>query len=291
MDEVREGLGAGLAAAATFLPKLLGFILILVIGYFVAKAIEKVLDRVLERVGFDRWVERGGIRTALARSKYDASSLLSKLVFYLAFLFVLQLAFGIFGSNPVSDLIAGVIAYLPNVFVAVVILVVGAAIAAAVKEIVQASLGGLSYGNTLAIVASVAILTIAIFAALDQLEIAPTIVNTLFIGLVVLVVGSGIVAIGGGGIRTMQRYWERAASRTEQETDNIRRESQGAGERIKQRAQERAEQLQSEGQPGRISGKSAPVPTVDLAPEGTAESNPGVSSSTDPIPTQRDRNL
>ncbi|MQB01087.1 MAG: hypothetical protein GEU78_12465 [Actinobacteria bacterium] len=286
MNEIREGLGAGLAAAATFLPKFVGFLLILVVGYFIAKAIEKVLDRVLESVGFDRWVERGGIRTALAKSKYDASSLLSKLVFYLAFLFVLQLAFGIFGSNPVSDLIAGIIAYLPNVFVAVLILVIGAAVAAAVKEIVQASLGGLSYGNTLSIVASVAILTVAVFAALDQLEIAPTIVNTLFTGLVVLVVGSGIVAIGGGGVKTMQRYWERAANRTEREADNIKREAHGAGDRIKARAEERADEVQPDRGAGRISGKAGSSPGVEVADEGTT--TPGPGGATDTYPAGRE---
>ena len=68
--------------------------------------------------------------------------------------------------------------------------------------------------------------------------------NTLFTGLVVLVVGSGIVAIGGGGIQTMSRYWERAAQRVEQESTNVKQEAQGSGERIQQRAQERKEQLQ-----------------------------------------------
>lgn len=244
MDELRNGLGEGLATAATFVPKFIGFLLILVIGYFVAKAVEKVVDRVLERVGFDKYVERGGVKKALANSKFDASSILAKLAFFVLFLFVLQLAFGIFGSNPVSELIQGVIAYLPNVFVAIVILVVGAAIAAGAKEIVEASLGGLSYGKALAAVASIAIMVLAFFAAADQLEIAPTIVNTLFTGLVVLLVGSGIVAIGGGGIQTMSRYWERAAQRVEQESTNVKQEAQGSGERIQQRAQERKEQLQ-----------------------------------------------
>ncbi len=54
----------------TWVPKLLGFLLILGIGYFVAKAIEKVIDGILERVGFDRLVERGGLRTALSRSSW-----------------------------------------------------------------------------------------------------------------------------------------------------------------------------------------------------------------------------
>ena len=139
----------------------------------------------LERVGFDKAVERGGVKKALAKSQYDASSILAKLGFYVLMLFVLQLAFGIFGTNPVSDLITGVIAYLPNIFVAILILVVASAIAAAVKEIVEASLGGLSYGKALAVGSSVAIIGIGFFAALDQLQIAPTIVNTLFTGLVV----------------------------------------------------------------------------------------------------------
>ena len=86
----------------TFLPKLLGFLLILGIGYFVAKAVEKLVDKILERVGFDRLVERGGLRTALAKSRLDASSLLARIVFYVAFLFVLQLAFGVFGPNPIT---------------------------------------------------------------------------------------------------------------------------------------------------------------------------------------------
>ena len=259
MDELRNGLGEGLATAATFVPKFIGFLLILVIGYFVAKAVEKVVDRLLERVGFDKYVERGGIKKALENSKFDASSILAKLAFFVLFLFVLQLAFGIFGPNPVSELIQGVIAYLPNVFVAIVILVVGAAIAAGAKEIIEASLGGLSYGKALAAVAGMAIMVLAFFAAADQLQIAPTIVNTLFTGLVVLIVGSGIVAIGGGGIQTMSRYWERAAQRVEQESSNVKQEAQGSGERIQQRAQERKEQLQPTS-----SGSTPSGDTVDL---------------------------
>ena len=73
-------------------------------------------------------------------------------------LFVLQLAFGIFGPNPVSELIAGVIAWLPRLFVAVVIVVVAAAIAGWVKELIAEALGGLSYGRALATTAQVLVL-------------------------------------------------------------------------------------------------------------------------------------
>jgi hypothetical protein len=162
MEEFKQGVGDAWTNVATFLPKLVGFLLILIIGYFIAKLLARILNRILERVGFDRAVERGGIKRALEKSKYDASDILAKIVFYVGMLFVLQLAFGVFGPNPISDLIKGVIAYLPNVFVAVVIIVIGAAVAAAVKEIVEASLGGLSYGRTLAFAASSAVLVIAV---------------------------------------------------------------------------------------------------------------------------------
>lgn len=69
MDQFRDGLGEAWTSVATFLPKLVGFLLILAIGYFVAKAVSKVLDRVLEKVGFDKAVEKGGIGKAMAKLK------------------------------------------------------------------------------------------------------------------------------------------------------------------------------------------------------------------------------
>lgn len=255
MEQFRQGLGDAWGAVATFLPKLIGFLIILVIGYFIAKAISKVLDKILEKVGFDKLVERGGVGKALDKSRFDASDILGKIVFWVLFLFVLQLAFGVFGPNPISDLIKGVIAYLPNVFVAILIIVIGAAIAAAVKEVAEAALGGLSYGKSLAIAGSTAIIVVAVFAALEQLHIAPAIVRGLFFALLAIVVGSAVVAIGGGGIKTMSRYWERAALKAEQESSNIKQEAQGSKERLQQRAEERKTQFQrpgSSGDPGAV---------------------------------------
>ena len=242
MDQFTDGLGDAFSSFATFLPKLIGFLLILVVGYFIAKAVSKIVDKVLEKVGFDKAVEKGGVGKALEKSQYDASSILGKIVFYALFLFVLQLAFGVFGPNPISQLITGVIAYLPNLFVAILIVVIGAAIAAAFKEVIEASLGGLSYGKALAMAVSVMILSIAIFAALDQLNIAENIVIGLFYAALAIIVGSSIVAIGGGGIKTMSKYWERASQKAEQESATLKEEASGSKERIVERAQERKEQ-------------------------------------------------
>jgi hypothetical protein len=213
--DLEEGLSAAWERIATFVPKFLGFLIILLIGYFVAKAIAKALEALLERVGFDRWVERGALKETLARSRFDASDILSTIAFWTLFLLVLQLAFGVFGPNPVSDLLTGIIAYLPKVFVAVLIVVIAAAVAKVVTDLLQAMLGGVPGGSWMARAAGIAVLVIGAFAALDVLEIAPAIVNGLFYALLAIIVGSAIVAIGGGGIQTMRRYWERASQSLE----------------------------------------------------------------------------
>ncbi len=94
-------------------------------------------------------------------------------------LFVLSTAFGVFGTNPISDYLRAVIAYLPLVFVAIVIVVIAAAIAAGAKSLIENSLGGLSYARVLANLASGFILAIGVIAALDQLHIAANVVNAI----------------------------------------------------------------------------------------------------------------
>ena len=198
---IEKGLDDNVQKAVTFLPKLGSFLLILIIGFIVAKVVAKIITRVLQKVGFDRAVERGGIRTALAGSKYDAAAILGKIVYYFIFLAVLSLAFAVFGSNnPVSQFLAQIIAYLPRLFVAVLALVLTFAIAAAVKDLLANTLGGLSYGKTLANAASLLIVAFGVFFALGQLQIAPLIVGGVFYALLGLIVIPPIIAFGVGGI-------------------------------------------------------------------------------------------
>ncbi len=237
-----EGIQRGWNDTIKFVPRLFGFLIVLVVGYLIAKAISKALNAILERVGFDKAVERGGIKKALAQSKYDASDIVAKLIFYALFLLVLQMAFGVFGPNPISDLIRSVIAYLPRVIVAVIIIVVASAIGAAVRELIDASLGGLSYGKTLGTAAGTAILVIGLFAALNELLIAPAIVTGLFYAILAIIVGSAVIAIGGGGIQPMRERWTNVLTKYDEEKPKVQQASQGAKERIQQRAQQRLDQ-------------------------------------------------
>ena len=267
-QQAPDALRNALTTAAEFLPKFLGFLVILILGYIVAKAIAKVVGKVLERVGFDRAVERGGVKKALAKSQYDASDILGKVVFYALFLFVLTMAFGVFGENPVSDMLASVIAFLPKVFVAIVIVVIASAIAAGARELVVASLGGLSYGKMLGNIASFAILAVGVFMALNQLEIAPAIVNGLFYALLAVVAGSAIIAIGGGGIQPMRGRWENALSTYDDEKHNVKREVQNTDkDDLKQHAQQRKQQVESSGSSS--NGRDASGATIKLPEEQT----------------------
>ena len=222
--DVQQGLSDAWEHVATFVPKLAGFLVIVLVGYVIAKVLARLVDRVLERIGFDGWVERGVLRDGLQRAGTDASDVLAAVTFWAVFLIALQLAFGVFGPNPVSDLLEGLISYLPNVFVAVVILVIAAVLARLVRDVLAAMLGSVSAGAWIARVVGLAILIFGVFAALNQLEIAPEIVNALYFAVLAAVGGVAIVAIGMGGMRTMRRYWERASASIEAKAPEIKRE-------------------------------------------------------------------
>ncbi|WP_322921452.1 mechanosensitive ion channel family protein [Nocardioides renjunii] len=236
-ESLENGLRSGFSLIAEFLPKLVLFLIILVVGLLVAKAIGKALNAVLERVGFDRAVERGGVRKALENSKMDASDIVAKLIHYTLVLFVLQLAFGVFGPNPISDLLTQVITFLPSLIVAIIILVVASAIAAAVKVLVEGALGGLSYGKALANVASIFILFLGVVAALNQVGVATTVTTPVLVAILATVGGVIVVGVGGGLIKPMQHRWEGYLSRAEEEAPRIKREAAAApsvGERAQQ---------------------------------------------------------
>ena len=231
VDQLESAVRDGFAVVAEFLPKLLLFVLILVIGILIAKAISKALNAVLEKVGFDRAVERGGVKRALSNSKMDASDIVAKLIYYTLLLFVLQLAFGVFGSNPISALLQDVIRFLPSVIVAIIIIVVAASIAAAVKSLVENAIGGLSYGKTLANIASVFILFLGVVAALNQVGVATTVTTPILIAILATVGGVIVVGVGGGLIRPMQNRWERYLQTAEREGPRMREHVSGTNRR------------------------------------------------------------
>jgi hypothetical protein len=239
---VSDSLKAGLTSIVVFLPKLLAFLVILIIGIIIAKIIAKVVAKVLVRVGFDKIVERGGVKKALASSQFDASDIIAKIIYYALVLFVLELAFGVFGPNPISDLLTKIIAFIPSLIVAIIIVIVAAAIAAGVKTLIQGTIGGLSYGKTLANIASIFILFLGVVAALNQIGVATTVTTPVLITILAIVGGTIIVGAGGGLIKPMQHRWEQYLTKAEDEAPKIKQHAANAPS-VKEQAQRAANQV------------------------------------------------
>ncbi len=220
-------------------PKLLVFVVILIIGWIIAKVIERAVTMILHRVHFDRVAERGVVGDALRRSDYDASRLIARLFFYAILLITLQMAFNVFGPNPISNLLRSIVAWLPKLAIAVIIVVIASAIAHAVRDLLAAALGGVSYGRFLAGLASAFIIAIGVIAALNEIGIATTVTEPLLIAVLATVGAILAIGMGGGLIKPMQQRWERMLTAGERDAARVRsasyergREDARRGERV-----------------------------------------------------------
>jgi hypothetical protein len=211
------------------IPKILVFIIILVVGWIIARLLRKLVDVVLVKVGFDRMVERGLIGDTMRRSEYDASGLVAALVYYAILLIALQMAFGVFGPNPVSALLASVVAWLPRAIVAIILVVVASAIAKVVRDLVVTALGRLRYSRLIGDIAAIFILALGVIAALNQMGIATTVTEPVLITVLATVGAVIAIGVGGGLIRPMQARWERMLSAAESETGRREGESYQRG--------------------------------------------------------------
>ncbi|MER7366594.1 mechanosensitive ion channel family protein [Nonomuraea wenchangensis] len=274
---IGQGITDAWRSIATFVPRLVAFLVILVIGYLIAKALEKVVDKILQRIGFDRAVDRSGVRRWLERSKYDASSLLGRIVFYAIVLVTLQIAFSVFGPNPISVLLTGVVAWLPRALVAIVIVVVAGAIAKGVRDILNGALGGLSYGRWIATAAAVFIWALGIIAALNQIGVATTVTTPVLITVLGTIGAILAIGIGGGLIRPMQQRWERWLSRMEAEAPQARAHAEAY-----QRGRRDAAAMSGEEGEETTPIRTAPGATAAGTPGTTAPGAPGTTPGTTP---------
>ncbi|MGW4484457.1 mechanosensitive ion channel family protein [Amycolatopsis sp. NPDC004368] len=207
-EQLKDGLGQAWNLVATFVPKLVGFLIILLIGWLIAKAVSKALSLVLGKLGFSRLVEKTGLTGMMKQANVDATGILVKLVYYFILLIALQLAFGVFGpSNPVSRLLNDIIAFLPRILVALVLVVVAAAIAKVVRDVVSSAMATRPAGRLLATVAYWLIMAFGIIAALGQVDIATAVTGPVLITVLATIGGVIVVGFGGGLIKPAQDRW------------------------------------------------------------------------------------
>src|SRR3990170_2653438 len=189
-----------------FLPALVGAILILVIGWFLAGLLASLVERGLKMVGFEKAANTTGISSFIARSgsSWTASAIVAEIIKWFIRLIAIQAAASILGLTQISAIINAILLWLPNLVVAIAIIVIGALIARFVAGLVRGTTGQMGFSNSelLGTIAQYAIITFAVIAAVDQLGIAETVVNTLFIGLVAMVALALGLAFGLGGQHT-----------------------------------------------------------------------------------------
>ena len=195
-----------------FLPALVGAILILVLGWIIAGLLAALVERVLKTVGFERAANTTGISSFIQRSgsSWTASAIVAEIVKWFIRLIAIQAAASVLGLNQISQIINAILLWLPNLVVAIAIIVIGALIARFVAGLVRGTTSQMGFSNAelLGTVAYYAILVFAVIAAVDQLGIAETVVNTLLIGLVATVVLAAGLAFGLGGQQTAARITE-----------------------------------------------------------------------------------
>lgn len=216
-DAFMASLTGALAVLLSAIPRIIGFVLILVIGWFIASLVGKGVAALLRTVHFNDLAQRSGLTDFVHKMgiKTDASGFLASVAMWFIRLIVMVVAFDALGLPAVSDVLRQLLLWLPNLVVAMVVLILGGLAATAVSNLVRGATAEADLGNPefLAKIASFAIWSFAIVIAVNQIGIAATLVNTLFMGVVgVLVIALGL-SFGLGGRDTageiVRKWYER----------------------------------------------------------------------------------
>jgi Conserved TM helix len=223
-----------------WLPRLIGAIVILLIAYLIAKAVRKLIERALPKTGIDRAVHSGRYGEYVSRyaSGFSPTAVIAAIAFWFIFLTGVLLALSTLGIEALDNAIAAVVGYLPNVVVAILILVVAIALAGVVGGAIAKLMGDTALGKIAATVLPVLIMTVAVFMALVQLRIATQIVVGMFYIVLGGIVLAAALAFGLGGRNAAQRLLDGAYEKGQAAMPQVRAEAALAKERAAERTEE-----------------------------------------------------
>lgn len=160
----------------SYIPTILGAIVILVVGWIIAKFVEAVVVRALKAVRLDVVSDKAGIANMLAQGeiKWTLSELLGVIIYWIVMLSVLAAALNALNLTVASDLLSRLVAYIPNIIVAIFVLVLGSFLATFVAGIVRtaASNAGIGTAKLLGKITQAVLVIFAIIIAIEQLNIA-----------------------------------------------------------------------------------------------------------------------
>ena len=187
----------------SYLPYIVGAIFVFIVGYMLALAFGNLTTRVIKSLKVDRVLEGMKIKENLGKAgvKLDVAQIGGWVVKWFLILVFLMAAADILQLKPVADFLNKILLYIPNIAVALIILVIGFLVAEFLNKTVRASIkaSGIGYANLLASIAKYSIIIFAMFMALEQLGVAMALIQILFSGLVAMMAIAGGLAFGFGG--------------------------------------------------------------------------------------------
>jgi Mechanosensitive ion channel, conserved TM helix len=234
-----------------FLPNLLAFLLILLIGYIVARVVKTVVGKGLEKLGIDRRLHESNANryTDAVSPGASPSNAIATVVFWLVFAFFFFTAIGALQVPALTTFMNQVLAYLPNVIAALVIFVVAALLAGAIAAAVTRLMGETPTGRIAATVLPALVMVIALFMILQQLRIAPQIVEIAFAATMGALALGLALAFGLGGRPIAQKMLEDAYRAGQQHKDQIKQDIQAGRQRAQSQYQAPPQpQVQYQGQ-------------------------------------------
>jgi hypothetical protein len=246
--QITDSIQQGLDAFFGFLPNLLAFLVILVVGYFIAKVVSKIVQKVAEKAGLDKALHQSDAKQYVDRVMPDASpsAAIGKVLFYIIVLFVLTAAIGALKIPAVTAFMNQVLAYLPNVIAAIIIFVVAAAVAGVVAGAVAKLMGDTPTGKVVATAVPALVMLIAIFMILNQLRIAPEIVTITYAALLGAVALGSALAFGLGGRQVAADMLSTAYDKGREQKGQVKADMQKGKERAQGQAERGKEKARAE---------------------------------------------
>jgi hypothetical protein len=230
-------LGTALSLFLGAIPRIIGFLVILIIGWLIAGALAAGVAAILRAVKFNVLAQRSGLQGFIHNMglKTDASGFLANIVKWFVRLIVLVVAFDALGLPAVSNVLQQFLLWIPNLVVAVVVLVIAGLAANALSNLVRGATAQAGFDNPdlLATIARVAVWAFGIVVAVNQIGVAQELVNTLFMAFVGALALAAGLAFGLGGRETagqiVDNWYRRGRAnqpKLERAAENIEREAE-----------------------------------------------------------------
>ncbi|PIR48063.1 hypothetical protein COV06_01545 [Candidatus Uhrbacteria bacterium CG10_big_fil_rev_8_21_14_0_10_50_16] len=192
-----------LAQMFSFLPELLGAIIILIIGLIVAWALRVVVEKIVSAIRVDMLLKRTGVTDMAKKVGFNlhVGMLFGWIVKWFVIILALIAAADVLGWSQITQFLNDVVLYIPSAFIAAVILLMGVVLGSFVYDIVMTAVKASKLGGAhlLAGISKWAVFVFAFIAAMEQLGIAPALLQTLTMGLVGMLAIAGGLAFGLGG--------------------------------------------------------------------------------------------